>query len=49
MCLSIMMVMYNKQHLSNYEAEFTKKLSHAEAELKKGVALKKACTLIIIC
>ena len=42
------MVMLIKQHLSTYatfEAQFMKKLSNTEAELKKSVGYKKTCTL----
>ena len=35
------MSLCNKQHLSNIEAQFIKKLSNAEAELKKSIAHKK--------
>ena len=40
MDLSIMMVIYIKQHLEAFEAKFMKKLRNTEAELKK-VAYKK--------
>ena len=46
MCLS--MVMLIKQHLSTYatfEAQFMKKLSSTEAELKKSVGYKKSVHL----
>ena len=33
-----------KQHLSNIKAEFMEKLSNTEAELKKSIAYKKACS-----
>ena len=34
----------NKQHLTTFEAQFIKKLSNTEAELKKSVAYeKKTC------
>ena len=39
--LSMMMVMYNKQHLGNIW-NWRKKLSKAQAELKKCVAYKKS-------
>ena len=32
MCLGMMMVMCNKQHLSNIEAEFMKKLSNTSTQ-----------------
>ena len=32
-----------KQHLSNIEAQFMKKVGNAEAEWKKSVAYKKSC------
>ena len=32
MCLDMMMVMCNKQHLSNIEAEFMKKLSNTSTQ-----------------
>ena len=37
-----------KQHLSTFEAQFMKKLTNTEAELKKALVLKKACSLLII-
>ena len=42
MCLCIMMVICIKQHLSNFEVQFMKKLSNTEAQLKKSVAYKKS-------
>ena len=39
MCLSIMMVLRNRY--ATFEAQFMKKLSNTEAELKKSVAYKK--------
>ena len=42
MCLSIVMVIYNKQHLSNIWSSVHEKLSNTEAELKKSVAYKKS-------
>ena len=36
-----MMVKCIKQYLSNIEAQFMKKLSNTDAELKKSVAYKK--------
>ena len=44
-CLSIMMVICIKQHLSNFEAQFMTKLNNTEAELKNSVAYKKAFIL----
>ena len=42
MYLSIMMVIF-KQHLTTFEAQFMKKLSNTDAELKKkSVAFKKS-------
>ena len=35
------MSLCNQQHLSNIEAQFIKKLSNAEAELKKSIVHKK--------
>ena len=43
MCLNIMMVICIKQHLSKFEAQFLKKISNTEVELKKSVAYEKAC------
>ena len=43
-CLSMIMVMCNKQHLSS-EAEFTKTLSGTEAELKKALLIKERVLL----
>ena len=40
-CLRKRIPLYNKQRLSNIWAQFTKKLSNAEAELKTSVAYKK--------
>ena len=37
-----MMVIYNKQHLSNIWSSVHEKLSNIEAELKKSVAYKKS-------
>ena len=45
MDLSIMMVIYIKQHLEAIEAKFMKKLRNTEAELKKVVYKKKECNL----
>ena len=42
MDLSIMMVIYIKQHLEAIEAKFMKKLRNTEAELKKVVYKKKS-------
>ena len=42
MCLSMMMVICNKQHLSNVEAQFMQKLTNGEAELKKALLIKKS-------
>ena len=36
------MVICIKQHLSNFEVQFMKKLSNTEAQLKKSVAYKKS-------
>ena len=41
-CLSMMMLLCIKQHLSNFEADFTKKLSNTKAELRKSVAYKRS-------
>ena len=41
-CLSIMTVICIKQHLATFAAQFMKKLSSTEAELKKSVAYKKS-------
>ena len=41
-CLSIMIVICIKQRLTTFEAQFMKKLSNTEAELKKSVAYKKS-------
>ena len=35
-------IIYIKQRLATFEAQFIKKLSNTEAELKKGVAYKKS-------
>ena len=43
MCLSVMMVICNKQHLSNICSPIHEKLNNSEAEFKKSVAYKKAC------
>ena len=42
MCLSMMVVMSNKQHLATPEADFVEKFSNSEAELKKSVVYKKS-------
>ena len=36
-CLGKTMSLCNKQHLSNFEAQFVRKLSNTEAELKNHV------------
>ena len=36
-----MMLICTKQHLNNIEAQFMRKLSNTEFELKKSVAYKK--------
>ena len=41
-CLSMMMLIYIKQHVRNIEAQFMEKLSNTEAELKKSVVYKKS-------
>ena len=41
MYLSIMMVICIKQHQATFEAQFMKRLSNTEAELKKSVAYNK--------
>ena len=41
-CLSIMMVMCNKQHLSNIWSWSLKKLRSTQADLKKSIAYKKS-------
>ena len=41
MCLRIMIVLCIKLHQGTFEAQFMKKLSNVEAELKKSVAYKK--------
>ena len=43
MSLSMMTLTCAKQHLSNIEIQIVKKLSSAEAELKKSIAYKKSC------
>ena len=35
MCLGIIMIIYIKQHLGNFKAQFIKKLTNNDAELKK--------------
>ena len=40
-CLIMTMLTFVKQHLSNFEARFMKKLSNSEAKLKKRIALYK--------
>ena len=42
LCLSIMMVYVSSDSQATFEAHFMKKLSSAEAELKKSVAYKKS-------
>ena len=42
-CLRVMMLIYIKQHLAPFEAQFMRKLSHSEAKLKKAFLIKKAC------
>ena len=44
----MMMTVCIKQHLSNIEAQFMKKLSNTEAELKNSVDYKKACKFNVI-
>ena len=39
--LSMMVLICIKKHLSKFEAQFIKKLSNTEAEVKKNVAYKK--------
>ena len=41
MCLSIMMVICTKQHLSNILSSIHEKVKKTEAELKKRVAYKE--------
>ena len=36
-----MMFICTKQHLSNIESQFIKKITNTEAELKKSIAYKK--------
>ena len=43
-CLSIVMLICIKQHLSNIWSSIIKKLSNTEDELKKNVAYKKTCS-----
>ena len=38
-----MLLICIKQHPSNIEAQFMKKLSNTETELKKALLIKKAC------
>ena len=38
----MMMLLSIKQHLSNIEAQFIKKLSNTEVELKKALLVKKS-------
>ena len=45
-CLSIMMAICIKQHLSNIWSLIHEKISNTEAELKKTIAYKKACNLL---
>ena len=40
-CLGMIMSICNKQHLATFEAEFIRKLSNVDAEMKKRVAYKK--------
>ena len=42
MCLSIMMVMCTKQHVSNIWSSIHDKISLVEAKLKKSIAYKKS-------
>ena len=42
MCLSIIMVICIKQHLSNIWSSIRKKVKHTEAELKKALLIKKS-------
>ena len=42
-CLIKMLLICIKQHPSNIEAQFMKKLSDTETELKKALLIKKAC------
>ena len=39
--------MYQAYTWATFEAQFMKKLSNTEAELKKALVIKKACTLKI--
>ena len=41
-----MVVICTKQHLGNIRSSIMKKLSNTEAELKKTLPKKKACTLL---
>ena len=47
-CLSMMMLICIKQHLSKFEAQFMKKLSNNEVELKKALLIKKVCKISAI-
>ena len=48
-CLTMMMLIYIKQHQSNiFQVQFKKKLSKTEAELKKSVAYKKNVCLCLV-
>ena len=48
-CLTMMMLIYIKQHQSNiFQVQFKKKLSNTEAELKKSVAYKKSVYLCLV-
>ena len=40
-CLGMIMSICNKQHLATFEAEFIRKLSNVDAEMKKRVLIKK--------
>ena len=46
MCLNIMMVMCNKQHLNNIWSWIHGKVSNTEGQLKKNVAGKKKRTYL---
>ena len=48
MCLSMMMVICISNAKATFEAQYMKKLSNTEAEMKKSVAYKKKRVLLLI-
>ena len=49
MCLGIIMIIYIKQHLGNFKAQFIKKLTNNDAELEKKACIRKCLLSLKSC